>query len=106
MQAVTQVVMNRMGAEGYPGTACGVIYQKSQFSWTTQRSKPYLDVESSAWKQAVNVATQMYVDGHTVRGLESALFYHAVYVSPRWKGVIELKKVGAHVFYGKKYLPS
>lgn len=106
MQAVTQVVMNRMGAEGYPGTACGVIYQKSQFSWTAQRSKPYLDFESQAWKHSVKVATQMYVYGHTFRGLETALFYHAIYVSPNWKGVIELKKVGAHIFYGKKYLPS
>lgn len=106
MQAVTQVVINRVDTQGYPRTACGVIYQKSQFSWTAQKTLPALDVESPAWKQAVNVATQMYVDGHTVRGLENALFYHADYVSPNWRGMVKLKKIGAHIFYGKKDLIS
>lgn len=106
MQAVSQVVLNRKDSRGYPRTACGVIYQKSQFSWTFQKNLPTLKYDSVAWQQAVYVATQMYVDGHVVHGLEDALFYHADYVNPQWRGVFKIKKVGVHIFYGKKGLIS
>ncbi len=104
MQAVSQVVLNRVGVKGFPRTACDVIYQKSQFSWTNQRRLPKLDFASEAWRQAVIVAKQMYVDGHTVAGLRNALFYHADYVDPQWRGVIRIKQIGSHIFYGKKEL--
>ena len=101
MQAVSQVVMNRMGESGFPGTPCGVIYQKKQFSWTFQKYKQKLDTKSDQWKQAVHVAKQMYIDNHQVKGLEAALFYHADYVNPRWNNVVKLRKIGAHIFYGR-----
>ncbi len=101
MQAVSQVVMNRMEVNGFPATPCGVIYQRKQFSWTFQKTLPKLDIESSKWKQAVHVAKQMYIDNHRVKGLEDALFYHADYVNPKWANVVKIRKIGAHIFYGK-----
>lgn len=101
MQAVSQVVMNRMEVNGFPATPCGVIYQRKQFSWTFQKTLPKLDIESSKWKQAVHVAKQMYIDNHKVKGLEGALFYHADYVNPKWANVVKIRKIGAHIFYGK-----
>lgn len=105
MQAVSQVVLNRVDEQGFPGTACGVIYQKNkvmcQFSWTCQRTLPKLDTSSEAWKNAVHVAKEMYVDGHVATGLEDALFYHATYVKPHWKKLVRVKTIGQHVFYKK-----
>ena len=101
MQAVSQVVLNRTGENGFPKTPCGVIYQKKQFSWTFQKTLPKLDFESIKWRQAVHVAKQMYIDNHRVKGLEDALFYHADYVNPRWANVVKLRKIGAHIFYGR-----
>jgi len=101
MQAVSQVVMNRMSESGFPGTPCDVIYQKKQFSWTFQRYRQKLDTNSNQWRQAVHVAKQMYLDNHRVKGLEDALFYHADYVNPRWNKVVKLQKIGTHIFYGR-----
>lgn len=106
MRAVSQVVMNRIEETGFPSTACGVIYQKTsgtcQFSWVCSKSLPKLDTESKAWEDAVIAAKQTYVDGHSVHGLENALFYHATYVKPRWKKLVRVKKVGDHIFYKKR----
>lgn len=106
MKAVSQVVLNRTDEKGFPQTACGVIHQKTnytcQFSWVCAKSLPKLNTDSDAWKNAVQVAKVMYIDGHTVSGLENALFYHATYVNPKWKRVTKVKQVGAHIFYKKK----
>jgi len=39
MQAVHQVVLNRVKSRKYPSTICGVVLQKYQFSWTADKSK-------------------------------------------------------------------
>lgn len=105
MRAVSQVVVNRMDEKGFPETACGVINHKTkhtcQFSWKCQSpaTLPKLDYTSKEWKNAVTAAKMVYIDGKKVSGLESALFYHATYVKPKWKKVKRVKKVGSHIFY-------
>nr|BFD62133.1 hypothetical protein BdHM001_08140 [Bdellovibrio sp. HM001] len=37
MVAVTKVVLSRMEADSHPDSACGVVYEDSQFSWTQDK---------------------------------------------------------------------
>lgn len=106
MQAVSQVVINRTESNMFPKSVCVVVAQKvkstCQFSWKCQMKLPPLDKEKDVrWKRAVMVAKQFVVDGKRMKSLNNALFYHANYVSPNWKGVKKVAVVGDHVFYAK-----
>lgn len=105
MFAVAQVVINRTNAEGFPSTVCGVVHQKvnsrCQFSWVCDRRKSAPDKNSQEWEDAMSVATTMVVDKPVVKGLESALFFHATSVRPNWNGLVRVKRVGDHIFYRK-----
>jgi len=93
--AVTNVVMNRMKQpERFASTACGVIYQRHQFSWVPHRRKSR---NSELFRECVEIATRVYYG--TYRDVTNgALFYHANYVNPRWR-YRPVARIGAHIFY-------
>lgn len=104
--AVGSVVLNRVGHSSFPDTVCGVVKQKSQFSWYQGgKISKYANLRDSRFGEAVVIAHSLLqareeelYNGNVGR----AMFFHADYVSPQWKNVKRVKKIGNHVFYKLK----
>ena len=105
--AVAEVTMNRKASGRYPGTVCGVVYQKNwdplrkryvgAFSWTEFDTLPAPAGEQ--WLQAWEVAEAVYY-GHEPPVLDGAMYFHAAYIKPDWaKRKKPLARIGGHVFY-------
>jgi spore germination cell wall hydrolase CwlJ-like protein len=95
--AVAKVVMARAKSGRFASTLCGVVFQKSQFSFVRGGQMPFIDKSGANWKKAVAISKIALNDGWK-SSVEGALFFHAKYVSPGWK----LKRIGSvdqHVFY-------
>jgi len=102
--AVAQVTLNRANDPNFPSTICGVVYQKTlgtcQFSWTCLKN---LAIQNKyAWEESEMVARKALTEPnvHDTIARTNALYYHAVYVNPGWKGRV-ITKIGNHVFYAK-----
>lgn len=96
--AVGQVIANRAESGGrFPGTYCGVLFQRGQFSFVHGRSLPSVPRASRQWQTAVAMAKIVDQDLHK-SSVGSALFFHARYVSPGWR-LKRVASVGNHVFY-------
>lgn len=103
--AVAHVVMNRVASERFPGTVCEVVQQggevrrhRCQFSWWCDGRS---DAPRSArdWQLSTEVALAVYW-GRSNDPTAGALWYHADYVSPRWRRAFEEgPKIGRHIFY-------
>lgn len=103
--AVGHVVLNRVAAERYPGTICGVVRQggervryRCQFSWWCDglsdrpRNQPI-------WEESQLVAWQL-LQGREADPTGGALWYHADYVMPYWGRIFKAgPKIGRHIFY-------
>lgn len=105
--AVAQVTMNRMASGRYPGTVCGVVYQKNwdplrkryvgAFSWTELDSVSAPMGEE--WQRAWKVADAVYYRREAPE-IEGALFYHATHIRPDWaRSKEQVARIGRHVFY-------
>ncbi|MBX7487330.1 cell wall hydrolase [Qipengyuania sp. GH25] len=97
--AVAQVIVNRAEDRRFPSSYCGVVYQRSQFSFVKGGRMPKVRTGSAAWKRAKAIARIAH------RGLwdskaGDALFFHANYVRPRWSHrKVALATIDTHVFY-------
>jgi hypothetical protein len=95
--AVAKVVMARASSGRFASTLCGVVFQKSQFSFVRGGQMPRIDKNGVHWKNAVAISRIARSESWK-SPVEGALFFHARYVSPGWK----LKRLGTvdqHVFY-------
>jgi len=98
--AVAQVTINRMKHPLWRDTICGVVFEPYQFSWANNRSIRWTTPRSSeAWRESREIAREALTHGFRVKGLEDAVYYHATYVSPNWRNVDRLVRIGAHIFY-------
>lgn len=87
MEAVANVVMNRLAHAGFPSTVCEVVTQGSeqgpcQFSWWCD-GRPDHVVEEDAYTIAREVARQalnQQLPDHT----DGALYFHDRNVTPHW----------------------
>jgi len=96
--AVGKVIANRAQSGGrFPGTYCGVLFQRGQFSFVHGRSLPSVPRASRQWQTAVAVAKIVDQDLHE-SSVGKALFFHARYVSPGWR-MKRVASIGNHVFY-------
>ena len=96
--SVAEVILNRTRSGRFPSSICGVVKQRSQFSFVRGGRFPPIARSSAAWRKAVGiarVAMQDLADGPAPR----ALFFHATYVSPGWRGLTRVATVGNHIFY-------
>ncbi|WP_309602315.1 cell wall hydrolase [Sphingomonas sp.] len=95
--AVGQVIANRAKSGRFASTYCGVLFQRSQFSFVRGGSYPAPARSSRQWENAVAVAK--IVDGklHS-SSVPNALFFHAKRVSPGWR-LARVGSVGNHIFY-------
>lgn len=95
--SVAEVILNRMRSGRFPKSACGVVKQRGQFSFVRGGRIPPVARASLAWKRAVAIA-HIAREGLADGGAPRALFFHARYVSPRWK-LTRVAAVGNHIFY-------
>lgn len=96
--AVGKVIANRTESGGrFPGTYCGVLFQRGQFSFVHGHSLPSVSHENRQWQTAVAIAE--IVDQDLKESpVGDALFFHARYVAPGWHAK-RVASIGNHVFY-------
>ncbi len=97
--AVAQVVINRAEDRRWPASYCGVVYQRSQFSFVRGGRMPNINTSSAAWNRAKAVA-QIAHEGLWESEAADAVYFHANYVRPRWsRAKTPLARIDTHVFY-------
>ena len=96
--AVGRVIANRSQSGGrFPGTYCGVLFQRGQFSFVHGGHLPAVSHANRPWQTAVAIAKIVDQDlQESAAG--NALFFHARYVSPGWR-LKRVTSIGNHVFY-------
>ena len=95
--AVARVVLARVESSRFPDTICGVVYQRSQFSFVRGGKMPPIKTGRQTWRNAVAIAKIAANDGWE-SAVEGALFFHARYVSPGWR-LKRLATIDNHIFY-------
>lgn len=97
--AVGNITVNRVKTRYWGRRICDVVYAKEQFSWTKVKRRAWVTLKGRAWADS-QAAAEAVLNGLTVRQLDSALYYHADYVSPRWRDNDKrVMKIGRHIFY-------
>jgi len=103
MEAVANVVMNRLGHKGFPNTICGVVKQgheqgACQFSWWCDGRSDDAE-EDKSYAIAKEIARKALNRQLTDR-TGGALYFHQRKVTPNWSNeYIRTVEVGEHVFY-------
>jgi spore germination cell wall hydrolase CwlJ-like protein len=95
--AVARVVMARAKSGRFPASLCGVVFQKSQFSFVRGSRMPAIDTGSQNWRNAVAIS-KIALNSTWKSPVEGALFFHARYVSPGWR-LTRLGTIDNHIFY-------
>ena len=95
--AVGHVIASRAKSGRFASTYCGVLFQRSQFSFVRGKSYPQPARASRQWQNAVAVAKIVDQQLHK-SAVPGALFFHAKRVSPRWR-LSRVGSVGNHIFY-------
>ena len=95
--AVGHVIADRAKSGRFASTYCGVLFQRSQFSFVRGKSYPAPARAGRQWHNAVAVAKIVDQKLHN-SPVPNALFFHAKRVSPRWR-LSRVGSVGNHIFY-------
>jgi spore germination cell wall hydrolase CwlJ-like protein len=100
--AVALVTLNRVQDPRYPKDICSVVKQRvkstCQFSWFCESGKRVSN--SQAYREAQRIAIFVYANYERITDVtHGALFYHADYVNPRWRGLERTTVIGRHIFY-------
>lgn len=102
-EAVANVVMNRIGHEGFPNTICGVVKQgheqgACQFSWWCD-GRPDDAQEEEDYSRAKEIARKA-LNRQLKDRTGGALYFHHRKITPNWsKKYIKTVEVGDHIFY-------
>lgn len=95
--AVAHVILNRVKSGEFPKTICGVVWQRSQFSWST-RPVGSLIPRGEQWEQAQRVASGV-INGITGDPTKGCDHFHARSRRPGWAGRAKFRlNIGGHVF--------
>ena len=96
--AVGQVIANRTESGGrFPGTYCGVLFQRGQFSFVRGHSWPQIAKGGKQWQTAVAVSKIVDQDLKE-SNVGQALFFHAKRVHPGWR-MKQVASIGNHIFF-------
>jgi spore germination cell wall hydrolase CwlJ-like protein len=95
--AVADVIINRARSGRFPASLCGVVFQRSQFSFVRGGDFPPIARSSQDWREAVGISEVAMRDLKD-SAVGDALFFHARYVSPGWR-LRRVATVGNHIFY-------
>lgn len=106
-EAIANVVMNRLGHEGFPETVCAVVTDGKeqgacQFSWWCDGHSDDADEEAESYALAKEIsrkALNRQLDNRT----KGAVYFHHRNVTPDWATkYIKTAEVGDHIFYKPK----
>ena len=103
--AVALVTLNRVQDPRYPKDICSVVKQKvkytCQFTWFCQDK--YTNRQKTAYEESRDIALHVYANYEKIKDFTNgALFYHADYVNPHWRGLERTTVIGRHIFYKEK----
>lgn len=109
--AVAQIVMNRVAHESFPKDPCQVIFQRNvvysrvvcQFSWYCENNHRVRAMNPEAYRESMEAAKMVLLEGFRLPALENALYYHADYVNPQWRKH-RVAKIGRHIFYQERQI--
>lgn len=93
MLAVIHTTLNRVKDVRFPKTVCGVVYQRSQYSWT--KHNPRIK-EKEQYERAKRLA-QEAVEGKHKDVSRGALYFNSLHKQP--KGTVCTVRIGGHSFY-------
>ena len=97
--AVAQVILNRTDSSQFPSSYCGVVYQRSQFSFVKNGRMPQIKTGSDAWRRAKAIAKIAH-EGLWESEAQDALYFHAKYVRPSWsRKKVARATIDTHIFY-------
>lgn len=97
--AVGQVVVNRAASSTFPDSYCGVVFQRSQFSFVRGGRMPRIARNTTAWTRAKALAKIAH-EGLWESGARDSLYFHANYVSPSWARRKQSRiTIARHQFY-------
>ncbi|MDG6079432.1 cell wall hydrolase [Erythrobacter litoralis] len=97
--AVAQVIVNRTESGQFPSSYCGVVHQRSQFSFVRGGAMPRIRTGTVAWKRATAIARIAH-QGLWDSKASDALYFHAKYVKPRWASRKTARAtIDSHIFY-------
>ncbi len=97
--AVAEVVVNRAKSGRFPATLCGVVKQRSQFSFVRGGVLPSAPRASAQWRTAVAIARIAAEELHAPQVDDRTMFFHARHVAPAWRGRVRMASIGNHIFY-------
>ena len=95
--AVAEVIVNRAASGRFPASYCGVVTQKSQFSFVKRGRMPAAPTGSPIYQRAKAIAQIAHRNLWNTEA-KDAQFFHASYVSPGWNKK-RTARIGNHVFY-------
>ena len=98
--AVGYVTINRLKVRKYP-TVCSVIYAKSQFSWTTSKTRVPVEYDSKAWSQSSKIAENILNGSEQIDPTGGATYFHNKTVSPVWARKMRVTLKTTHHVYLK-----
>ena len=97
--AVAYTTLNRVKSNLFPDNICDVVWQKNQFSWTSNDDLVINKTEAEWFNSAFAAIIALHKPGGDLTN--GALFFHANYiVKPSWAKKMEITlKHGGHTFY-------
>lgn len=101
IQAVANVIMNRVKHRRFPSTVCGVVLQKHkkvcQFSWNCDGKPDHVNM-TGLDPTIRDIAFSAVITKNLKDVTGGALFFHNADV-PAWEGLNRTAKIGNHYFY-------
>ena len=107
--AVAMVTVNRAKSPAFKAdTVCGVVKQKDvvrgktvcQFSWyCTPKAKAVVPINTKGYQDSLKAAKKVLLEGYEITRLKHAVNFHTIHVSPNWRGVVKIDRIGNHIFY-------
>jgi spore germination cell wall hydrolase CwlJ-like protein len=103
MEAIANVVMNRLGHDGFPNTICGVVKQGQeqgacQFSWWCDGRSD--DAEEEAPYAIAKEIARKALNRQLTDQTKGATYFHHKKVNPSWsKKYIKTAEIGEFAFY-------
>jgi len=82
-EAVGHVTLNRTKVGVFPKTICGVVYQKGQFSWTTDANSNE-PRNPRAWQESQQIADEILTQEVEDVSKGATYFYNHATVRPAW----------------------
>ena len=94
--AVAQVILHRTRSAKFPHDVCGVVTQRSQFSFVRGGVIPAVDAGRAAWRTAVGIAKVALAEAWAEQ-VRDALYFNAVRAAH--SGVVRIAAIGRQAFY-------